>query len=286
MRNTNTRNTAKATKTNKNFIASICAVIAAAATITSVAVFTASARTIKDSTTSSSVSTTVKEQQTTQTAKETQKTTVQQQAAPQAEQQETPQVEQQAAPQVEQQAAPQVEQQAAPQVEQQAAPQVEQQAAPQAEQQAAPQVKQQAAPQAEQQNKVLTVPQGEINDWKTHDAKDGFPIGTYFDKNNANNTLNVSMVNSYTYSITITLATGENTATVYNITATANGSKMYYNSAAETSLVYDGNGSVIDSKIISNDHKGTFDASDAGYTWTDTQGTMIFTPWVGYPYSM
>ena len=157
------------------------------------------------------------------------------------------------------------------------------------EKSAAPAVQQQAAPAAEQktetaakQEKILTVPEGEINDWKTHEAKDGFPVGTFFEKVNNNSRLNVAMVNSYTYKITVTIVTGADTANVYDLTAIANGSKMYYKDGTKTEVVYNADGSVAESKLVDSTHNGTFDASDAGYTWVDTEGTKVFIPWIGY----
>ena len=225
-----------------------------------------------------------------------------------------PAITQQAAPAVTQQAAPVVTQQAAPAVTQQAAPAVTQQAAPVAVQQQAETDKvnelgkhpgecgygyvnengkhpgecgygyvapeQTTAPA--QQTKLCTVPEGQNNDWTVHNAKDGFPVGCYFGKTNAKSTLNVVMVNSYTYTITVTVSTGDFTANVYNITAYANGSKMEYSGASKSAVVYDANGNVIETNFIDNGHKGTFDASDAGYTWIDTDGTTVFVPWIGY----
>ena len=219
------------------------------------------------------------------------------------------------APAVTQQAAPAVTQQAAPVVTQQAAPAVTQQAAPVAVQQQAEtdkvnelgkhpgecgygyvnengkhpgecgygyaEAEQQATAPA-QQTKLCTVPEGQNNDWTVHNAKDGFPVGCYFGKTNAKSTLNVVMVNSYTYTITVTISTGDLTANVYNITAYANGSKMEYSGASKSAVVYDANGNVIETNFIDNGHKGTFDASDAGYTWIDTDGTTVFVPWIGY----
>ena len=220
---------------------------------------------------------------------------------------------QQTAPVVEQQTAPAVVEQQAPVVTQQAAPVVvEQQAAPAAAQQTDKvnergkhpgecgygyvnengkhpgecgygyaEAEQQAAVPA-QQTKLCTVPEGQNNDWTVHNAKDGFPVGCYFGKTNAKSTLNVVMVNSYTYTITVTVSTGDLTANVYNITAYANGSKMEYSGASKSAVVYDANGNVIETNFIDNGHKGTFDASDAGYTWIDTDGTTVFVPWIGY----
>ena len=126
------------------------------------------------------------------------------------------------------------------------------------------------------------IPQGEVNDWKTHDAKDGFPIGTFYDKADTHNTLNVVKLDNTNYKITIVQPTSELSATIYNIDAEAHGAKMYYKSAVKTSVVYDVNHSITDSKVIEGTHEGTFDASDAGYTMIDTEGTMVFIPWVGY----
>ncbi len=222
-------------------------------------------------------------------------------------------VQQQTAPAAAQQAAPVVTQQAAPVVTQQAAPVVTQQAAPAAVAQqpeavnelgkhpgecgynyvnengkhpgecgynyTAPEEK--AAPAA-QQPKLCTVPEGQLNDWTIHNAKDGFPVGCYFGKTNAKSTLNVVMVNSYTYSITVSISTGDNTADVYNITAIANGSKMEYSNASKSSVVYDANGNAAQTQLVDNNHKGTFDASDVGYTWVDNGTATVFVPWIGY----
>ena len=126
------------------------------------------------------------------------------------------------------------------------------------------------------------IPQGEINDWKTHDAKDGFPIGSYYGSKDAKQILNVVKLDNTNYKITVTSPTSDTTADVYTINAIADGSKMYYSSAAKTAVVYDAAHNVIESKAAEGAHKGTFDASDAGYTWADTEGTTIFVPWIGY----
>jgi hypothetical protein len=81
----------------------------------------------------------------------------------------------------------------------------------------------------------------------------------------------------------VTIATGETTANIYKITATANGNKMVYSNGTKSAVAYDDNQNVISNQIVSNGHQGTFDASDAGYTWIDSiDGTMVFVPWVGY----
>ena len=157
----------------------------------------------------------------------------------------------------------------------------EDKAAPAAEQKAAPAAQQKAAP-AVQQSGTPVIPEGEINDWKVHNAKDGFPIGTYFGKADNKSTLNVVKLDNVNYKITVTIPTGENTAEIYSISAYANGSKMYYNFAVKTSVEFDANGNVINSKAVSNTNQGTFDASDAGYTWIDTDGITVFIPWIGY----
>ena len=184
----------------------------------------------------------------------------------------------------EQKTAPVVQQETAPAAQQQAAPAAQQQAAPAVQQQAAPVVEQKAAPAVEQNTETPksgtpVIPQGEVNDWKTHDAKDGFPIGTFF---NGNSTLNVVKLDNANYSITVTEITGLNTANVYDIKAVANGSKMIYKNAVKNAVVFDADGHVAESQFIDNAHNGTFDASDAGYTWVDTEGTTIFVPWFGY----
>lgn len=143
----------------------------------------------------------------------------------------------------------------------------------------------QPAPAAETKTEkqgTPVIPQGEVNDWKTHDAKDGFPIGTFYDKADTHNTLNVVKLDNTNYKITIVQPTSELSATICNIDAEAHGAKMYYKSAVKTSVVYDTNHSITDSKVIEGTHEGTFDASDAGYTMTDTEGTTVFIPWVGY----
>lgn len=134
-----------------------------------------------------------------------------------------------------------------------------------------------AAPAAE--DGKLYIPEGEVNDWKIHNAKDGFPIGSYI---NGQNTLYVEKLDNANYAITVTIRTGENTANVYSISAVANGSKMYYSNAVKSAVVYGEDGSIISSEITDNNHSGTFDASDAGYTWVDTEGTTIFVPWLGF----
>ena len=271
---TNTKNTSKVRKTNRKIVASVCAVIAATAMITGIAVFSASAKTIKNNTDSSSVSTVSVQDTKTQdqnNTNETKKADVQQQTVSEVQKQEAPEVKKQEAPVVQQQDAPAVQQQDAPVVQQQEAPVVQQQTAPVVQQ------------QEDQYDKILTIPEGEVNDWKTHDAKTGFPIGQYFDRSGTK-FLNVTKLDRCNYNITVKIITGENTAAIYNISAVANGSRMEYTNAVRSEVVYAEDAvSVVESKIVSSGHSGTFDASDAGYTWIDSiDGTMVFVPWAGY----
>ena len=261
---TNTTKAAKVRKTNRKIAATVCAVIAATAMITGIAVFSASAKTIKSNTESSAVTASV-QNTTTQAQNKAEETTKA------AVQQEAPVVEKQTAPVVEKQEAPAVQKQEAPVVQQQTAPVVQKQEAPAVQK------------QEDQYDKILTIPEGEVNDWKTHDAKTGFPIGQYLDRSQKK-FLNVTKLDRCNYSITVKIITGENTADIYNISAVANGSKMYYTNAAKSEVVYAEDAvSVVESKIVSSGHSGTFDASDAGYTWVDSiDGTMVFVPWVGY----
>ena len=309
---TNTTKAAKVRKTNRKIVATVCAVIAATAMITGIAVFSASAKTIKSNTESSAVTASVqntttqaqnKAEETTKAAVQQEAPVVQKQTAPVVQQQEAPAVQKQEAPVVQQQEAPTVQKQTAPVVQKQEAPVVQQQTAPVVQKQEAPVVQKQEAPvvqkqeapvvqqqeapavqkQEDQYDKILTIPEGEVNDWKTHDAKTGFPIGQYLDRSQKK-FLNVTKLDRCNYSITVKIITGENTADIYNISAVANGSKMYYTNAAKSEVVYAEDAvSVVESKIVSSGHSGTFDASDAGYTWVDSiDGTMVFVPWVGY----
>ena len=269
----NTKNTTKVRKTNRKIAATVCAVIAATAMVTGIAVFTASAKTIecKTSSLSSLISSTATVQQSadTNTTKDNNNT---KQDAPAAQKQAVPEAQQQAVPEVQQQAVPEVQQQATPEVQQQAAPVVKQQTAP-------------AASQDNSQNKPLTIPEGEVNDWRTHDAKDGFPIGEFLDRSQSKH-LFVTKLDDWRYSITVKVVTGEKTATVYNINAFANGNKMEYTDGTKCEVVYGDDLNIVQNNVVSSNHKGTFDASDAGYTWADsTDGTTIFVPWVGYPYA-
>ena len=304
-------------KNSKAFTALVCATIASvvAAGTAMMAVIVTPA----DNNTQPAVSSVAVEAPKAEAPEAQQEIKVVEQTAPAAEQKQAPVVEKKSEPVVEQaapvveQAAPVVEQQApvvqqqAPVVEQQAAPVVQQQApvvqqqAPVVEQQApvvqqqAPVVQQQApvvqqqAPVVQQQapaTKQLTgtpvIPQGEVNDWKTHNAKDGFPIGSYIDGKSAQRVLNVVKLDDANYNITVTAPTSANTEEVYTIKAVANGSKMYYTNATKSTVTYDDNRNVIDNKVIENGHSGTFDASDAGYTWADSEGTSVFVPWIGY----
>ena len=199
-----------------------------------------------------------------------------QQQAPIIVERQTPaaQVQQEEAPV--QQTTPVVTEQAP--VVQQAAPVVTEQTP--AVQQTAPVVQEQAT--AAQQTGTPYIPQGEINDWKIHKASDGFPIGTYFGKVNGQATLNVVKLDDANYKITVTVPNADGSDYIYNINAVANGSKMFYTNASKTAVVYDAWGNVSDSWTVDNGHKGTFDASDAGYTWADSEGTTIFVPWIGF----
>ncbi len=293
---TNTTKAAKVRKTNRKIVATVCAVIAATAMITGIAVFSASAKTIKSNSESSAVTASVqntttqaqnKAEETTKAAVQQEAPVVQQQEAPVVQKQEAPVVQKQEAPVVQKQEAPVVQKQEASVVQKQEAPVVQKQEASVVQKQEAPVVQKQEAPavqkQEDQYDKILTIPEGEVNDWKTHDAKTGFPIGQYLDRSQKK-FLNVTKLDRCNYSITVKIITGENTADIYNISAVANGSKMYYTNAAKSEVVYAEDAvSVVESKIVSSGHSGTFDASDAGYTWVDSiDGTMVFVPWVGY----
>ena len=183
----NTKNTTKVRKTNRKIAATVCAVIAATAMVTGIAVFTASAKTIecKTSSLSSLISSTATVQQAagTDTTKDNNNT-----------KQDAPAAQKQTAPEAQQQAVPEAQKQATPEVQQQAAPVVKQQTAP-------------AASQDNSQNKPLTIPEGEVNDWKTHDAKDGFPIGEFLDRSQSKH-LFVTKLDDWRYSITVKVVTG------------------------------------------------------------------------------
>ncbi|MBQ8107803.1 MAG: hypothetical protein IJ129_03545 [Ruminococcus sp.] len=268
-------------KNSKAFTALVCATIASvvAAGTAMMAVIVTPA----DNNTQPAVSSVAVEAPKAEAPEAQQEIKVVEQTAPAAEQKQAPVVEKKSEPVVEQ-AAPVVEQ-AAPVVEQQApvvqqqAPVVQQQA-PVVQQQAP--VVQQQAPATKQLTGTPVIPQGEVNDWKTHNAKDGFPIGSYIDGKSAQRVLNVVKLDDANYNITVTAPTSANTEEVYTIKAVANGSKMYYTNATKSTVTYDDNRNVIDNKVIENGHSGTFDASDAGYTWADSEGTSVFVPWIGY----
>ena len=118
---------------------------------------------------------------------------------------------------------------------------------------------------------------------KTRNARDGFPVGAYTDSTRRI-FLRIVKLDFCKYSITITKHTGDNSATVYSISAVANGSKMDYSKGKKTDIVYgDTINDIVESTVVDCGHFGTFDVSDAGYTWTDSiEGTMDFVPWVGF----
>ncbi len=135
-----------------------------------------------------------------------------------------------------------------------------------------------AAP-AVQKSNTPVIPEGEVNDWKTHNAKDGFPIGSYIC---GNKTLNVVKLDNVNYDVTVKVPLEGNSAIIYSIKAVANGNKMTYTNGVKSEVTYDANFNVIDTKIIDSNHQGTLDASDAGYTWADTEDTTVFVPWMGF----
>ena len=47
-------------------------------------------------------------------------------------------------------------------------------------------------------------------------------------------------------------------------------------------MIYDANGNAAQTQLVDSNHKGTFDASDAGYTWVDNGTAIVFVPWIGY----
>ncbi len=312
MNNTMTKKKASAKNDNKKFIASVTALVAAAAMATGLLIFTFSGDPIKKTDvtqTPVAAAETIaykdgkapREDKTAAASDPVVKAEKKEAAAPVDTakpaailKQEAPAVKAQPVVEEKKQEAPAVQAQPVVEEKKEEAPAVMAQPVVEEKKQEAPAV--QAQPVVEEKKEdVPAVPAAQapqlhsnafckdmVNDWRVHDAKDGFPIGCYTDKDSNSGFLNVEKINCSLYKISVTYPTGANTATVYTFTAYANGSKMYYDKAVKSAVVFDENGDVAECDTIDTEHKGTFDASDAGYTWIDTEGTTIFIPWIGY----
>ena len=275
----NTNNTTKVRRTNKKIAATICAIFAATAMVTGIAVFTASANTIESAPAriSTAFSTTVKAD-TVDTAK-TEKT----ETAPKTDKTEKTE---------EKKADDTVNANGKHPGESgynyQGVAETNDNA--QAQQQAP------AAEQTQQAAEIEKHP-GEagcnyVNENGKHPGESGYnyqPVveqtaaattptsvfsGEFVDVNNKNIVLTVAKADMYdTAYCTVNIAQGNGKYTVYNFMAPVYEDKMYYAGGTVTDITYDANGAVVESKVVDSNHSGHIVMTKEGYVWVDSDET-------------
>lgn len=274
----NTNNTSKVRRANKKIAATICAIVAATAMVTGIAVFTASANTIESapSRISTAFSTMVKaETEKTETAPKTEKT-------------------EKAAQPEEKKADDTVNANGKHPGESgynyQGVAEANTNNNAQAQQQAP------AAEQTQQAAEIEKHP-GEagcnyVNENGKHPGESGYnyqPVveqtaaattptsvfsGEFVDVNNKNIVLTVAKADMYdTAYCTVNIAQGNGKYTVYNFMAPVYEDKMYYAGGTVTEITYDANGTVVESKVVDSNHTGHVVMTKEGYVWVDSDET-------------
>ena len=282
MKNTNNNNTVKVKRTNKKIAASVCAVVAAAAMATGIAVFTASANTsdkspvkpffssisVQDMTELYKAENTEKKDTSDKTEKpgDTQKS-----AQPQTNNKDN-EVNQNGKHPGESgynyQPVAQTNNTAS--VQQKAPLVIEVQPASE-------QVKQQAAPA---QTQTPTAPAANTNDKQpaaeTNNAVAPTEIfsGKFTDVNNKDIVLNIAKADMYnTAYCMVNIAKGNGEYAVYSFMANVAEDKMYYTGATVTEITYDAKGEIVSSKALEDKHEGHIVMTKEGYVWVDSDGT-------------
>ena len=282
MKNTNTNNTTKVRRTNKKIAATICAIFAATAMVTGIAVFTASANTIESAPAriSTAFSTTVKAD-TVDTAK-TEKT----ETAPKTE--KTEKAAQPEGKKADDTVNANGKHPGESGYNYQGVAETNDNA--QAQQQAP------AAEQTQQAAEIEKHP-GEagcnyVNENGKHPGESGYnyqPVveqtaaattptsvfsGEFVDVNNKNIVLTVAKADMYdTAYCTVNIAQGNGKYTVYNFMAPVYEDKMYYAGGTVTEITYDANGTVVESKVVDSNHSGHIVMTKEGYVWVDSDET-------------
>ena len=277
----NTNNTSKVRRANKKIAATICAIVAATAMVTGIAVFTASANTIESapSRISTAFSTTVKAD-TVDTAK-IEKT----ETAPKTEKTEK--------------AAQPEEKKADDTVNANGKHPGESgynyQGVAETNDNAQAQQQSPAAEQTQQAAETEKHP-GEagcnyVNETGKHPGESGYNYqgvveqtaattptsvfsGDFVAVNNTNTVLSIVKADMYdTAYCTIKVAQDGGKFRVYNFMAPVYEDKMYYAGGTVTEITYDANGTVVESKVVDSNHTGHVVMTKEGYVWVDSDET-------------
>ena len=98
--------------------------------------------------------------------------------------------------------------------------------------------------------------------------------GEFVDVNNKNIVLTVAKADMYdTAYCTVNIAQGNGKYTVYNFMAPVYEDKMYYAGGTVTEITYDANGTVVESKVVDSNHTGHVVMTKEGYVWVDSDET-------------
>ncbi len=283
MKNTkiNTHNkTAKVRKHNKKVIASICAVVSAAAVITSIAVFTASASTIKDApkaaavtTAASAVPTTVKTEEM-GAGKEVTKTPVT--SVVKTEQTQTSAVNKDGKHPGEA-GYHYYDNQKAMCIRDSAQPANTVKHPGEAgyhyyDNQQTPA----AAPTAQAVNTVKHPGESGYNYYENQKAAPVFKSGRYIAADGTRAELVIAKPDDMVCYCTIRYGNTYNNDTVYGFMGTVKGSEIEYTRGSKNDMTYDNNGNVAKAIEIDRDHSGTIEFTKAGsLRWIDSDGTNV-----------
>lgn len=289
MNNTNTNNTnntnennkeVKARRSNRKIIASVCAVIAATAMITGIAVFTASAHHIENAPARQTVTTAVSQDSSSKA-----ETTVKTSKPDESKKAEKASGSSKSAAETVKQVA------AAPQ-------QVTTSAKVQPVQQTqtvngngkhpgesgyaykAEPVN--AAASKEDQPEIVKHPeecgfnyQAVIDNYNATAVASDIYSGDFTDCANNGNVLTIAKANDFTAYCTVKMAKGNGEYTVYGFMGIIYGDKMYYTSGTKNAIVYDANGNVVSSQELDCGHSGHVVMTKEGLVWVDSDETHI-----------
>lgn len=99
-----------------------------------------------------------------------------------------------------------------------------------------------------------------------------FPSGIYNDVNGTNASLEIATYDGITCYCTVTLPNGIGRQVIYGFMGTANGSTMEYTGATKNDRTIDENGAIINTTLIEKNHYGTVNRTEKGLVWQDIDG--------------
>ena len=99
-----------------------------------------------------------------------------------------------------------------------------------------------------------------------------FPSDIYNDVNGTNASLEIATYDGITCYCTVTLPNGIGRQVIYGFMGTANGSTMEYTGATKNDRTIDENGAIINTTLIEKNHYGTVNRTEKGLVWQDIDG--------------